>query len=98
MNFPDESDTLHFSLMGLKKSDSLLQALYTVHYSGTGITWITYPATKGSSLMTMVEMEIRGRAAATLTKTVSRPRWGLLGRGRTAIRRPYEPVSAGADL
>jgi hypothetical protein len=84
--------------MSFEEGNPLFQSLDVVHDAMAGIALTAYPATKGSSLMTMVEMEIRGRAAATLTKTVSRPRWALLGRGRTAIRRPYEPVSAGADL
>jgi hypothetical protein len=68
------------------ESDALFQALYAVLYSGPTIAPITHPSTKRSSLVAVVEMEMRGGFTTALTKVVSRPLWAVLfaGRGRIA--------------
>jgi hypothetical protein len=77
MNRLDKGNALHFLFTGFKKGDTLLQTRHVVHYSGTGITWITHPAAKRSSLVTVIEVESRSKFSAALAKTVSGP-WRIL--------------------
>src|SRR5262249_39374043 len=63
--------------VGPEKGDSLLQALYVVHYPESGIAAIADPTTKRSGLMAVIEMETPNslnQLATALTAAVIRSR------------------------
>ncbi len=81
----DKGDASCFFVVGLEKSDALLQTLNIVHYPSAVIARVTNPATKRSSVVAVVKAKSFDFLTTALTTAVQRLLWAVFLWGRRLI-------------